>query len=205
MYLFVPQGLAERGQAGDLYGSINALFSGLAFAGVIVTILLQREELILQRKELIQTREELARSAAAQDESQKALNKTIYAQSFKVAMDILEDPAVIEARRRVWVSLNQRRDDWREWTDDSKFNVSVVSRKFETVATMMRRGILPDDYILETWSVPIVRNWGIMEGYLKWLRIDRNDPFISVDFEWMADKAKDFLRSKGIARPEMMQ
>ncbi len=49
--LFLVDGtIGERGQAGDLYGSINALFSGLAFAGVIVAILLQREELALKEK-----------------------------------------------------------------------------------------------------------------------------------------------------------
>jgi hypothetical protein len=63
----------ERGQFGDQFGAVNALFSGLAFAGVIVTILLQREELQLQRQELEQTREELRRSASAQEASEKAL------------------------------------------------------------------------------------------------------------------------------------
>ncbi|MDE1461627.1 putative phage abortive infection protein [Spartinivicinus poritis] len=55
------------GQYGDQFGAINALFSGLAFSGVIFTILLQRTELKLQRtelklqrKELETTREELA-------------------------------------------------------------------------------------------------------------------------------------------------
>jgi hypothetical protein len=61
--------LAHRGQAGDLFGSINALFSGLAFAGVIVAILLQREELELQRHEIAANRVELARAATAQEES----------------------------------------------------------------------------------------------------------------------------------------
>ena len=49
---------ADRGTFGDMFGSINALFSGLAFAGVIYAILLQREELGLQREELIKTRSE---------------------------------------------------------------------------------------------------------------------------------------------------
>lgn len=49
----------ERGQFGDMFGAVNALFSGFAFAGIIVTILLQREELTLQRQELELTREEL--------------------------------------------------------------------------------------------------------------------------------------------------
>ena len=44
------------GTFGDLFGSINALFSGLAFLGVICAILLQRKELKDQRKELELTR-----------------------------------------------------------------------------------------------------------------------------------------------------
>lgn len=45
-----------RGLFGDKFGAINALFSGLAFAGIIFTIVLQRKELSLQRKELEDTR-----------------------------------------------------------------------------------------------------------------------------------------------------
>jgi uncharacterized membrane protein len=58
--------MADRGQFGDLFGGVNALFTGLAFAGVIYTILLQSNELELQREELRLTREELHRSADAQ-------------------------------------------------------------------------------------------------------------------------------------------
>lgn len=49
----------DRGLFGDMFGSVNALFSGLAFAGVIVALILQKKELSLQRAELEQTREEL--------------------------------------------------------------------------------------------------------------------------------------------------
>lgn len=37
----------ERGQFGDTFGAVNALFSGLAFATLIYTMLLQRDELKL--------------------------------------------------------------------------------------------------------------------------------------------------------------
>ena len=37
------------GPFGDMFGAVNALFSGLAFGGVIVAILLQRQELKAQR------------------------------------------------------------------------------------------------------------------------------------------------------------
>lgn len=48
-----------RSGFGDAFGAVNALFSGLAFAGVIIAIRLQSKELQLQREELEQTREEL--------------------------------------------------------------------------------------------------------------------------------------------------
>ena len=46
-----------RGQFGDVFGALNAFFSGLAFAGVIYAIMLQREELALQREEMRLSRE----------------------------------------------------------------------------------------------------------------------------------------------------
>lgn len=48
----------DAAQFGDMFGATNALFSGLAFVGVIYAIVLQRKELKLQRSELRQTREE---------------------------------------------------------------------------------------------------------------------------------------------------
>ena len=65
----------ERGTFGDMFGAVNALFSGFAFLGVIYAILLQRTELSLQRDELALTREELKKSANAQEKSEKALAK----------------------------------------------------------------------------------------------------------------------------------
>lgn len=57
--LFFLSSMESRGQFGDMFGAVNALFSGLAFAGLIITLILQRKELALQRDELQMTREEL--------------------------------------------------------------------------------------------------------------------------------------------------
>lgn len=56
----------DSGAMGDTFGIVNSLFSALAFAFLIYTALMQREELRLQRKELKLTRKELERSAEAQ-------------------------------------------------------------------------------------------------------------------------------------------
>ena len=47
---------------GDLFGGINALFSGLAFAGVITTLVLQSLQLTAQKEELAVQKEELQRA-----------------------------------------------------------------------------------------------------------------------------------------------
>lgn len=69
----------KQGQFGDQFGAVNALFSGLAFAGLIFTIILQKKELALQREELIQTREELK----GQKEQLEEQNKTLKIQRFE--------------------------------------------------------------------------------------------------------------------------
>lgn len=66
------------GTFGDKFGAINALFSGLAFAGLIMTLVLQKEELEAQREELKQTREELE----GQKKEFEIQNKTLKQQQF---------------------------------------------------------------------------------------------------------------------------
>jgi len=51
-------GWDTKGQFGDMFGSVNALFSGLAFAAITYTILLQRHDLKLTREEFIKQSQE---------------------------------------------------------------------------------------------------------------------------------------------------
>ncbi len=78
---FVWQGLPPQKDVtvfastfGDIVGP---LFAALAFAGVIFTALMQREELSLQREELRDTREELKGSRKAHEGSEKALQAQV--------------------------------------------------------------------------------------------------------------------------------
>lgn len=79
----VPRWLAltpeASGLMGDTFGAVNALFSGLAFAGLIVTLIMQREELALQRYEMQQMREQYERSAEAQEASERVLRDQLIA------------------------------------------------------------------------------------------------------------------------------
>lgn len=82
LYGFLPStlfGISNAGVFGDQFGMVNALFSGMAFAGLIVAITMQRDELKLQREELEMTRCELK----GQKEQLSAQNETMQQQKFE--------------------------------------------------------------------------------------------------------------------------
>lgn len=75
-----------RGTFGDQFGAVNALFSGLAFAGLIYTIILQRRDLELQRNDLRLQREELALTRKEMEEQTAEFekqNETLRIQRFE--------------------------------------------------------------------------------------------------------------------------
>lgn len=61
-----------RGTHGDMFGAVNAIFSGLAFAGIIISLYLQRIDLKNQFDEIRQTNEEF-----------KIQNETLQVQKFE--------------------------------------------------------------------------------------------------------------------------
>ena len=77
---FVP--IDERGIFGDKFGAVNSLFSGLAFAGLIITLLFQREELQLQREELKETRNELNAQKLEFQEQNRTMKRQRFENTF---------------------------------------------------------------------------------------------------------------------------
>ena len=85
MIFFVPNE-NTRGTFGDQFGAVNALFSGLAFAGLIYTIVLQRRDLELQRHDLKLQRDELALTRQEMEEQTAEFekqNETLRIQRFE--------------------------------------------------------------------------------------------------------------------------
>ncbi len=70
--IFIDQ-WSDRGTFGDLFGAVNALFSGLAFAALIYTIILQRDEIKTNREEIVLNRKELAKASKLQQKAQQVL------------------------------------------------------------------------------------------------------------------------------------
>ena len=68
---------SDRGTFGDLFGAVNALFSALAFAVLIYTIVLQREEIKQNREEIVLNRKELEKSSKLQRKAQEVLIRQV--------------------------------------------------------------------------------------------------------------------------------
>ncbi len=95
---FISPNWDKRGNFGDMFGSVNALFAGLAFSGIIYTIAIQRKEfaiqthavklqtteLELQRKSIQMQTEELARSADQLEYQRKIM-------SFQIVMSTVNN------------------------------------------------------------------------------------------------------------------
>ena len=96
--------VGERGQFGDMFGMVNALFSGLAFAGLFwalflqqkqiqlqrIQLTLQRRELKLQREEMKASRAELANQVAAQRELARVTAMQIAAAAGQMNIEALK-------------------------------------------------------------------------------------------------------------------
>ncbi|MGG0822279.1 hypothetical protein ABE099_05325 [Paenibacillus turicensis] len=109
-WYFIPRWygkeVLEAGTFGDMFGAVNALFSGLAFAGLIITIVLQRRDLDLQRKaidmqteELRMQREETARSANELENQRKLMN-------FQIVLNTLN--GMLSAKKEAYRSVSIR-------------------------------------------------------------------------------------------------
>ncbi len=102
---------------GGMFGAVNALFSGLALAGIIYAIIIQREELIL-------TREELSRTAKAQIDSAKSLEKQL-----ELQIDASRLTALSSLINSANEQINQN-DRWNEKQGKQKFdNTDVLDKR----------------------------------------------------------------------------
>lgn len=106
----------ERGTFGDMFGAVNALFSGLAFAGLIVTLLYQKEELKLQREELAQTREELKGQREEFEEQNKTMKRQRFENTFfnmlslqqEITHNLSYENPIQDEAELMWYDVKQR-------------------------------------------------------------------------------------------------
>ena len=128
----------KPGQFGDTYGAINALFSGLAFAGVIATVLLQRRELKLQRDELQEARKVQERSQEALSTQAHSLLIAAHLNALKARIEVYDVQIAEVAQRNDGARANslrvERQSQWEELDDILKI-AAHEQRKYAAIGT----------------------------------------------------------------------
>lgn len=96
------------GTFGDVFGSVNALFAGLAFAGLLWTILLQQSAMRMQQSEIKIQREMLQAQLDEQREARKSMDAQANAQHKMItAINALTSATSIQAQINKQTALLQ--------------------------------------------------------------------------------------------------
>lgn len=131
----------EAGTFGDMFGALSCLFSGLAFAGLIVTIRQQNHDLKLQREELRNTVAEAKAQTKLMDEqvkSQKAQLEMQKKQNEEQIFYMREQHAEIHTQRLTQEDQNQKAQAIDEFYRRLAF-ISTLEAKVKKVDTGLDR------------------------------------------------------------------
>lgn len=137
------QAIARAGQIGDLFGGINALFTGLSLAGLVYTIVLQNRQIQFSL-----------------DQFTKSQN----VQSIIELRNVLQDEATRQARAHV---QNQRKADPKVWTKQDLAAAERFCHTYEFAGVLVKNGLISEHLIFDTWGGSIERCWEKLEAFLR--------------------------------------
>ena len=181
-----PDDLAQKGLYGDMFGTLNTLFSALAFCAVAVALIIQIFEFRLQSLEMEE------QTASLKLQMQETLRAT-KASTFIKTTDLLQSFEVRKAREHVF-KLGGRKPDFNDWREDHKKKmeeekgedknnnwtrksdldlVDTAIQKFDLVGTMGFHGMLDIEMIVDGWGAFLMRSWPILRDYIYKLREER--------------------------------
>jgi hypothetical protein len=123
-------GAKSAGEFGDTFGIINALFSSLAFALLIYTSFMQREELELQRKELKLTRRELKMTRIELEKSAEAQNRLVVLTQEELELQKTQKPPELKFESARWIP--DSKENYYELTLKTKYHKLKINKIFTT-------------------------------------------------------------------------
>ncbi|MFK7944092.1 MAG: hypothetical protein AB8B85_14425 [Paracoccaceae bacterium] len=129
-YVGATTGQLARGINGDMFGAVNALFTGLAFAGVIFAIRLQRYEVRLLQDELARTKDIMEKQSDGLDEQNRSSRIKSFEDTFFALLsthnDILNSIDLQGKHQTVGIDvfavLNGRLKSPHEWKYENFYN-----------------------------------------------------------------------------------
>lgn len=194
-------GVQSYNELAGMFGGLEALFAGLAFAGVIVAIFLQMEELRQTREEMersadalteqvqlmAQTAEITERTAVIMSSQTGEMKRATHAAAFKSVFDILQAEDVRAARGYVINHLAGM--DHELWGSIQVENAEKVIYTYDAVGVMIRNGMLPANIVVDHWGNSLRKCWPALEVHVLHVRKERSAKELFDDFEWLAGEA----------------
>lgn len=174
LWLLLGGSVESRGQFGDSFGFINSLFSGLALAGIVYTILLQQRQFTLSHQE-----------------SRRINSAEVF---------IRLNDKMIELRPK-WLALFQFPEDPREWSDDQKATADEVGLGLEVAAYFATSNFIDQEYVMSAYATTFVKCWDKLEDFIKAYRVRFGEPaeirdgaFQRRHFEEFAHQCAEYMK-----------
>jgi len=122
----------------------------------------------------------------------KEMRRATYATAFKAVYDMLQTDDVRNARRFVFVTLANKPFD--SWTEDEKRTAEKVCNSYDTVAIMVRNGMIPVHVVADNWGDSLRRTWTILSPLVESYRVQRDSMEYWDDYEWLAKQAQRYQK-----------
>ena len=187
----------KRGSFGDMFGAVNALFSGLAFAGIIIAILLQRQEMKESRMEFAASAEEQRKFYQAERLAKtKVTSDAIFREWWGLEMSALRRYFYFEFLPKHYARIaggNLKELEHKVPGDEGQLR--KLTDFFDRVGWLGAAGLVDVDYVLGPMQHTMRRVWLATEPLITCAR-KRNppgqlDPVYRLGFEWLFRRSED--------------
>jgi len=87
------------------------------------------------------------------------------------------------------VVINQLEKKAQPWSQDEKVVASLVCSSYDILAILVRKGLVPQDIIVDEWGPSILRTHNILAPFMNEMRRNMGERYWD-DFPWLADQAQ---------------
>ena len=190
----LPTSMAHAGQFGDQFGAISALFSGLAFAGVLVNLWLQRETTTAHQVLARNQMKLLGDVILAQTEVASSAAQAAQGQAFAAAAGIIQADKVRLARKLVFKLL--RLKDFTAWSAAEQTQAEIVCHTFDQIGIMVKNGMVKPQTIFDGWYTSIMESWKILEPFVRSRRKEFGSENLGTGFRYLLDEMKKIKKAE---------
>lgn len=167
LIIYSFQTWSERGQFGDAFGAVNSLFSGLAFAGVVLALLLQNHALSQQLVEVAKAHDWNRRKSAHDMIFEASLGKFgELRRQFENGLNIY-DPSQTCASQ--------------DLSPAKKLQLDAALNFLENVCLSIKNNVVDEDIVYGALSDVLVAYWRWAQPYIRECRRISDDFWSEID------------------------